>query len=86
MHVGYLNWSPDGSRLYFLSLGGHNQPGAVMILDVRTWKSTQVTLLTNLRQPTFSFGDWVGLGPGETLLALRDLSTDSIISWSLDTQ
>jgi Tol biopolymer transport system component len=78
--VGYLNWSLSGDRLFFLA-GRFRVGQTVMSLDVVTGKAASVANFDGLKRPGFSFGDWLGLGPGNTLLALRDLSSEEILVW-----
>ena len=49
-----------------------------------SWRTGQAIILADLagvHRPLFSFGDWIGLGPGDAPLGLRDLSTEEILSW-----
>lgn len=80
--AGYLNWAADGSTLYFLSVNsGVSEVRALTVLDM---KHSPVAPLTGLRRPTFSFGTWIGLGPANTVVALRDLSTEDLLSWRFE--
>ena len=81
--AGYLNWSGDSKLLYYWSTAvkGHPQ---VASLEVSTWRSAVVAGLSEIRQPGFSFGDWIGLSPSGAPLALRDLGASEILSWKID--
>ncbi|MBI5084287.1 MAG: PD40 domain-containing protein [Acidobacteria bacterium] len=81
--VGYPKWSADGDRIYFLAAFEKDHP-QVMAVDIATRQLHSVASLSGIRRPSFSFGDWIGLGPGDTPLALRDLSTEEILSWRLE--
>ncbi len=81
--AGYLNWSAKSDGLFFLSIVNSSEP-EVRRLDLKSLKTTVAARLTEVRRPSFSFGDWVGLGPSDSLLALRDLSTEEILSWRFD--
>ena len=83
--AGYLNWSADGARLFFLSLTPRDKPH-VMAVDVSTLRMFAIASLSEIRQPSFAFGDWIGLGPRNTPLALRDLGTEEILSWRIETK
>ena len=72
--AGYLNWPADSDRLFFLSLIPGDQP-RVMAVVVGTMRLFPIAGLSEIRQPSFSFGDWIGLGLHDTPLALRDLGT-----------
>lgn len=82
VRAGYLNWSASGHRLFFLAsvLG---KADVVLALDPNTRAAIQVADFSGFHRPAFSFGNWLGLGPGDTPLALRDLSTEDILSWPL---
>lgn len=83
--VGYPNWSADGSRLYVLAGVGSSQARIVSLDPVRLRMDPDgVVPLVGLRQPAFSFGDWIGLAPNGQPLALRDLSSEFILSWSME--
>jgi WD40 repeat protein len=79
--IGYLAWSPEGSYLYFDTLLTPN-PGYYRVRI----KDKKLDLLLSLKEiHTFpdqfgSIGSWTGLGPGETPLFVRDLSTQEIYS------
>lgn len=80
--AGYLHWTGDGRRLFFLaSLAKGAQH--VMVFDRSSGRFTKWADFSTLRRPSFSFGDWIGIGPGDTPLALRDLNTAEILSWKL---
>jgi hypothetical protein len=81
--VGYLNWSSDAARLYFLSINAKTQP-QLMAVEMANRRPYPVASLAGIRQPPFSFGDWIGLGPEDTLLALRDLGTEEILCWRIE--
>ncbi len=78
--VGYLNWSDRSDGLFFLSIA-HGAEPEVRHLDIKSFKINAAASLTEVRRPSFSFGDWVGIGPSNSLLALRDLSTEEILAW-----
>ena len=80
IRASYLNWSTTGHQLVFLA-GSLPQEQKVMAFSWRTGRATILADLAGLHRPLFSFGDWIGLGPGDAPLALRDLSTEEILSW-----
>jgi Tol biopolymer transport system component len=83
IRAGYLNWSASGHRVFFLA-GVLNKDQVVMAFDPHTGTVAPVAEFSGIRRPVFSFGDWLGLGPGDTPLALRDLSTEEILSWPIN--
>lgn len=74
----YLHWTPDSRRLVYLSAGV--EAPQLRYLDIGRQAVSSTVELKGLRRPTFPFGDWIGLGPGETPLAVRDLSSQEIQS------
>ena len=80
---GYLNWTARGDRLIMLSSLGIKKPVVIEVVppgrQVRTAAS-----LEGLRQPPYSFGEWVGIGPGYVPLALRDLGSEEVLSWRFE--
>jgi Tol biopolymer transport system component len=80
--LGYPNWSSDGKFLHVLANVGTAE-ATVMALDPTRLSSQTVAPLNSFRQPTFSFGDWIGLAPDNRPVALRDLSTEAILAWRL---
>jgi Tol biopolymer transport system component len=81
--VGYLNWSDKSDKLFFLSIAPGSDP-AIKFLDIKSFKIKLAASLSGVRRPSFSFGDWIGLGPSNSLLALRDLSTEQILAWRFE--
>jgi Tol biopolymer transport system component len=80
--LGYPNWSSDGRLLYILANVG-TESANVVELDPSRASSRIVAPLDSLKPPAFSFGDWIGLAPGNRPVALRDLSTEAILAWRL---
>ncbi len=80
--VGYLNWSADSSTLFLLSGAGSREP-SFLAVKISDRAAHVVASLSIVRKPPFSFGDWVGLGPGDVPLALRDLSSEEVLCWPL---
>jgi len=81
---GYLAWSPDSAYVYFdTSLSSDSGYFRLRISDL---KLDRLVDLKKVRKYTDRFGpgSWTGLGPGETLLLPRDISTQEI--YALDLQ
>jgi len=81
MNCGYPNWSHDGRFLYFLSSPDGRR--AIWRVGVGNHKVEEVASLAGVEQPPVIFGTWVGLGPDDSPLALRNLTTEDIYSWRL---
>jgi dipeptidyl aminopeptidase/acylaminoacyl peptidase len=81
--VGYLNWSDKSDKLFFLSIASGPEP-EIEYLEIKSFKVKIAASLSAVRRPSFSFGDWVGLGPSDVLFALRDLSTEQILAWRFE--
>ncbi len=81
---GYLSWSKDSASIYFDSL----QTGASAYWRFRISDSKLEKLadLNKVKRYSDQFGgnsSWTGLGPGETLLLPRDISTQEIYAFDL---
>jgi len=81
---GYLTWSPDSSYVYFdLAVSKSN---GFYRLRAGDWKLEKVADLKNIRRfsDLFSTGSyWSGLGPDETPIFSRDISTQEIYAFDL---
>jgi hypothetical protein len=72
--AGFPNWSRDGQYVYFLRVLDHL---AVLRVRIADRQMEQVLDLTNL--PTVgNIGPWLGLGPDDSLLVLKDIGTQDI--------
>ena len=80
--AGYLSWSGSGDRLYFLA-GVSISEQVVKAFYPDTGVLKTAAEFSGLHRPVFSFGDWIGIDPEGSLLALRDLSSEDILSWPL---
>jgi eukaryotic-like serine/threonine-protein kinase len=83
--IGYLAWSPDGSYIYFDTLLTPN-PGYFRV-RIKDAKLERLIDLKGIRTfpEQFGPGSWTGLGPNQTPLFVRDLSTQEIyaLDWQL---
>ncbi len=80
--AGYLSWSTSGDRLFFLA-GTSIREQVVKAFYPDTGELKTVAEFSGIQRPVFSFGDWIGIDPEGSPLALRDLSTEEILSWPL---
>jgi Tol biopolymer transport system component len=76
VRAGYPAWSRNGKSVYFLKTG--NDERAIWRFQVGDQKLEPVVNLKDFRQPSTTFGTWIGLGPDDSPLALRDLTTQEI--------
>lgn len=81
--AGYPNWSRKGTYVYFLHFGV-SDPRIVRV-RVSDHKVERVSSLKTVRQPTTTFGAWVGLAPDDTPLVTRDLSSQQIYAMEWQT-
>ncbi len=83
--IGFLAWSPDSSYLYF-DTGQTDDPGYYRV-RIKDAKLERVVDLKGIRTypERFGPGSWSGLGPNQTPLFVRDLSTQEIyaLDWEL---
>ena len=82
--LGYLAWSRDSAYVYFDSTLTKN--GGYFRLRVSDSKVDRVADLAKLQQFPAQFGGapWTGLGPGDTPLFVRDISTQEIYALDVD--
>jgi serine/threonine protein kinase/Tol biopolymer transport system component len=82
--IGYLAWSPDESYVYFDTLLT-SDPGYYRV-RIKGAKLERLVDLKGIRTFTGQFGPgaWSGLGPNQTPLFVRDLSTQEI--YALDVE
>ena len=81
---GYLAWSRDSAYVYFdVNAGGDNR---YFRLRIRDSKLEQPVNIKSLRQFPDDLGtteSWTGLGPDDTPLFVRDISTQEIYALDL---
>jgi serine/threonine protein kinase/Tol biopolymer transport system component len=76
VRAAFPNWSRDGQYVYFLRWLDHP---AVLRIRISDREVGQVLDLTNL-PTTGNIGPWLGLGPDDSLLLLRDIGTQDVYS------
>ena len=74
--AAFPNWSRDGQYVYFLRW--LDNP-AVLRVRISDGEVEQVSDLTNL-PTTGNIGPWLGLGPDDSPLLLKDIGTQDIYS------
>jgi Tol biopolymer transport system component len=82
--IGYLTWSPDSSYVYFDTSQTPN-PGyyRVRIADAKVERLVDLKGIRTFPEQ-FGPGSWTGLGPNQTPLFVRDLSTQEIYALDVD--
>ena len=73
--VGYLCWSRDSNYLYFDTFGARP---SINRIGIRERVPEKVAGLEELRRTWGPYGPWFGLGPGDSLLATRDMGSQEI--------
>jgi eukaryotic-like serine/threonine-protein kinase len=83
--IGYLAWSTDGSYLYFDTLLTPN-PGyyRVHVKDAKLDRLIDLKGIRTFPEQFGGIGSWTGLGPGETPLFVRDISSQEIYALDVD--
>ena len=82
--LGYLAWSADSSYVYTDTLDSKDP--AYLRIRISDGKLERVLDFKDIRTYPGQFGpsSWTGLGPGETLLVTRDLSSQEIYALDLE--
>ena len=82
-NLGYMTWSADSADLYFnANVAGE---GGYFRLRIGDSKLERLIDLNRIKQfPDFFNGFWTGLGPGNTPLFARDISTQEIYALDLE--
>jgi Tol biopolymer transport system component len=82
---GFLNWSRDGTAIYFDIV---TDPPTIYRLRLRDAKLGPIVNLNSYRlypkPDLFALGDWGGLAPGDVPLLVRDISTSEIYAFDVD--
>jgi eukaryotic-like serine/threonine-protein kinase len=76
VRAAFPNWSGDGRYVYFLRW--LDKP-AVLRVRIADREVEQIADLTNL-PTTGNIGPWLGLGPDDSLLLLKDIGTQDVYS------
>ncbi len=81
MPIGYPSWSHDGQYIYFDTT--LVEDANFFRIRISDGKLERLVSLKGLRQYWGDFGSWTGLGPDDSLLLVRDTSSQEIyaIDW-----
>jgi len=75
----YPNWSHDGKYVYFLSNASGGR--TVLRVNIKDGSAERVASLGGVERAPFMMGDWIGLAPDDSPVAVRNLTTEDIYSW-----
>jgi Tol biopolymer transport system component len=75
VYVVPVNWSADGSFVFYVRRGAHPSVLRVRVADRRV---EEIVSLKDLRQTGFRGAIWTGLTPDDSLMFLRDIGTQEI--------
>jgi Tol biopolymer transport system component/DNA-binding winged helix-turn-helix (wHTH) protein len=81
MPIGYPSWSHDGRYLYFDTT--FTEDPAFFRVRISDRKLERLASLNGLQRFWGQFGSWTGLGPDDSLLLLRDTSSQEIYALEL---
>jgi len=79
--ANYPSWSHDGRYVYFRS--DAEQGSAIFRVPMTGHAIEKVANLTGVDRAPFFFGDWIGLGPDDSPLAIRNSTIEDIYAWNL---
>jgi serine/threonine protein kinase/Tol biopolymer transport system component len=79
--AGYFSWSHDGKYIYLTTEGLDSVFGRIKVPDEHRIET--LASLKDVRLLTGSFGIWTGIAPDDSLLVLRDRSSDEIYALEL---
>jgi Tol biopolymer transport system component/DNA-binding winged helix-turn-helix (wHTH) protein len=82
MGIGYPSWSRDGQYLYFDAI--FTEDPAFFRVRISDHKLEQVASLKDIHRLWGMFAEWSGLGPDDSLLVTRNISSPEI--YALDWQ
>lgn len=75
----YPNWSHDGKYVYFLANGAGGR--AIFRTGIQTRNTEKFAGLEGVERAPFMMGDWIGLTPDDSPMAVRNLTTEDIYAW-----
>jgi Tol biopolymer transport system component/DNA-binding winged helix-turn-helix (wHTH) protein len=81
MPIGYPSWSHDGRYLYFDTT--FTEDPAFFRVRISDRKLERLASLNGLQRFWGQFGSWTGLGPDDSLLLVRDTSSQEIYALEL---
>ncbi|MHB8303770.1 MAG: TolB family protein [Acidobacteriaceae bacterium] len=80
----YPNWSHDGKYVYFRPATADSR--VIFRVAVATRNVEKVASLAGVERSPFFLGDWIGLAPDDSPLAVRNSTIEDIYAWDLNTK
>jgi Tol biopolymer transport system component len=77
----YPNWSHDSKQVYFLPDSTDNR--AILRVTVANRSVEKVVSLAGVERGPFFLGDWIGLAPDDSPIAVRNMTTEDVYAWDL---
>jgi Tol biopolymer transport system component len=77
----YPNWSHDGKYVYFRPATADSR--AIFRVAVANRSVEKVASLAGVERGPFFLGDWIGLAPDDSPLAVRNSTIEDIYAWDL---
>ncbi len=76
---GWEEWSHDGKFIYFWGTNAKGEPGIYRV-RISNRKVEEVVGLENFHQASGLLGMWIGLGPDDSPLLVKDTGTRDVVS------
>jgi Tol biopolymer transport system component len=77
----YPNWSHDGKYVYFRPFSADSS--AIFRVSLTNGRVEKVVSLAGVERGPFFMGDWIGLSPDDSPLAVRNSTIEDIYAWDL---
>ena len=81
VNAGYFSWSHDGKYIYLTTVAPNAVFGRIKVPDGHGIET--LASLKDVRLFAGTFGEWTGIAPDDSLLVLRDTSSDEIYALEL---
>ena len=81
LNAGYFSWSHDGKYIYLTTVATESVFARIRVPDGRGIET--LVSLRDVRLFIGTFGAWTGIAPDDSLLVLKDTSTDEIYALQL---
>jgi len=79
--AAYPAWSHDSRYVYFRPFDGKN--AAIFRVDVQSGRIDRSASLAGVERGPFFMGDWIGLAPDGSPLAINNATIEDIYAWDL---
>jgi len=81
MAANYPEWSRDSRYVYFLSERSASR--AIFRVSMASLGIEKVASLNGVERPPFFMGDWIGMAPDGSPIAIRNATIEDIYAWNL---